>query len=105
MNTTVMQPTGREVSAEAFRDHLRSGRLCASQEQVLEAFSASEMTRNQAAERTGIPLSSICGRCRELLDLDYLTVISTTQDKPSRQILRLTEQGQTAASVIYQEGG
>ncbi|RUR34496.1 hypothetical protein [Vreelandella nanhaiensis] len=104
MNTAVMQPTGREVSAEAFHDYRRSGRLCASQQHVLEAFSAGPMTRNQAAERTGIPLSSICGRARELLDADLITVMGTTQDKPARQILQLTEKGQAAAYLIYQEG-
>lgn len=100
----VMQPTGNEVKSEAFRDHVRSGRLNASQHQVLEGFTAGPMTRNQAAERTGIPLSSICGRCRELLDADLLTVMGTTQDKPARQILQLTEKGTSAAYAIYQEG-
>ncbi|WP_237673803.1 MarR family winged helix-turn-helix transcriptional regulator [Vreelandella profundi] len=102
--TAVMQPTGREVSAEAFTDHRRSGRLCASQQQALEAFTTGPMTRNQAAERTGLPLSSICGRCRELLDADLITVMGITQDKPARQILQLTEKGQAAAYAVYQEG-
>lgn len=100
----VTQPTGNEVKSEAFSDHRRSGRLCASQQQVLEAFTTGPMTRNQAAERTGLPLSSICGRCRELLDADLLTVMGTTQDKPARQILQLTEKGTAAAYAIYQEG-
>lgn len=97
MNTAVMQPTGREVSAEAFRDHRKSGRLCASQSAVLEALTAGPMTRNQLAGRAGLPLSSVCGRCRELLDADLVTVMGTTQDKPARQLLQLTDKGQVAA--------
>ncbi|RUR43347.1 MarR family winged helix-turn-helix transcriptional regulator [Vreelandella populi] len=104
MNTAVMQPTGNEVSAEAFRGHRRSGRLCASQQQVLEAFTVGPMTRNDAADRTGLPLASICGRCRELLDADLIKVTGTTQDKPARQLLQLTEKGQVVAYSIYQEG-
>lgn len=100
----VMQPTGNEVKSEAFRDHARTGRLCASQHQVLEAFTVGPMTRNQAADRTGLPLSSICGRCRELLDADLITVMGTTQDKPARQKLALTEKGTAMAYAIYQEG-
>lgn len=103
--TAVMQPTGNEVSAEAFRAHRRSGRLSVSQQVVLEAFTAGPMTRNQAEERTGIRLSSICARCCELLNADLLTVSGTTQDKPARQILKLTEKGTAAAYAIYQEGG
>jgi len=102
--TAVMQPTGQEVSAEAFRNHRRSGRLCVSQQVVLEAFTAGPMTRNQVAGRTGLPLSSVCGRCRELLDADLVAVMGTSQDKPARQILQLTEKGQAAAYLIYEEG-
>ncbi|RUR51507.1 MarR family winged helix-turn-helix transcriptional regulator [Vreelandella populi] len=104
VSTAVMQPTGNEVSAEAFRGNRRSGRLCASQQQVLEAFTVGPMTRNDAADRTGLPLASICGRCRELLDADLIKVTGTTQDKPARQLLQLTEKGQVVAYSIYQEG-
>lgn len=97
MNTAVMQPTGREVSAEAFHDHRRSGRLCASQNAVLEALTVGPMTRNQLAGRVGLPLSSVCGRCRELLDADLITVMGTTQDKPARQLLQLTDKGRVVA--------
>lgn len=97
MNTAVMQPTGNEVSAEAIHDHRRSGRSSATQHQVLEALTATPMTRNQIAGRTGLPLSSVCGRCCELLDADLVAVMGTTQDKPARQILQLTDKGQAAA--------
>lgn len=103
--TAVMQPSGNEVKSEAFRDHVRSGRLNVTQHQVLEALTATPMTRNQIAGRTGLPLSSVCGRCRELLDADLVTVMGTTQDKPARQILQLTDKGTAAAYAIYQEGG
>lgn len=101
--TAVMQPTGNEVSAEAFRDHRRSGRVCASQEVVILALRASlisgveTMTRNELAEKTGLPLSSVCGRCRELLDCSVLTVDGTTKGKPARQLLRLTALGRFMA--------
>ena len=94
---TAFQPSGNEVKAEAFHDHRRSGRLCASQNAVLEALTAGPMTRNQIAGRAGIALSSACGRCRELLDADLITVSGTTQDKPARQLLQLTDKGRVVA--------
>lgn len=95
--TAVMQPTGREVSAEAFRDQRQSGRQCASRQRVLEALTVGPMTRNQIAGRAALPLSSVCGRCRELLDADLITVMGTTQDKPARQLLQLTDKGRVVA--------
>ncbi|SES12028.1 hypothetical protein SAMN04487958_107175 [Vreelandella subterranea] len=95
--TAVMQPTGREVSAEAFHDHRHSGKQSASRQRVLEALTAGPMTRNQLAGRTALPLSSVCGRCRELLDADLITVMGTTQDKPARQLLQLTDAGRVVA--------
>ncbi|MDP4557929.1 hypothetical protein Q9247_09560 [Halomonas meridiana] len=94
---TAFQPSGNEVKAEAFREHRRSGRLCASQNAVLEALTAGPMTRNQIAGRAGIALSSACGRCRELLDADLIAVMGTTQDKPARQLLQLTDKGRVVA--------
>lgn len=93
-----MQPTGREVSAAAFHDHRRSGQLCASRQAVLDVLAAGPMTRNQVAERAGIPLASACGRCRELLDVALVEVAGTTQDKPARQLLALTKEGRKAVS-------
>lgn len=103
MNTAVMQPTGNEVKAEAFHDHRRSGRACASQQVVILALRTSlingmeAMTRNELAETTGLPLSSVCGRCRELLDWGVLTVDGTTKSKPARQLLKLTPLGRFMA--------
>ncbi|UTD54946.1 MarR family winged helix-turn-helix transcriptional regulator [Halomonas sp. MS1] len=94
---SVFQPSGNEVKAAAFNDHRRSGRLCASQKAVLDTLAAGPMTRNQIAGRAGIALSSACGRCRELLDADLITVMGTTQDKPARQLLQLTDKGRVVA--------
>ncbi|WP_447896024.1 hypothetical protein [Vreelandella sp. GE22] len=93
----VMQPTGREVSAEAFRDHLKSGKVSEYQRRVLKALALRRMTRNQLADWLDRPLSSICGRCTELLNADLVTVIGTTRDKPARQLLALTDNGRVLA--------
>lgn len=94
---TAFQPSGNEVKAAAFHDHRRSGRLCASQKAVLDTLAAGPMTRNQIAGRAVIPLSSVCGRCRELLDLGNIEVAGMTADKPARQKLALTEKGRALA--------
>ncbi|MBZ5489165.1 DUF742 domain-containing protein [Halomonas aquamarina] len=93
MTSPVMQPTGREVSAEAFREIRKSGKANAYQRRILEELTAGPMTRNQLAARLQRPLSSICGRCTELLDADLVTVHGTTSDKPARQLLALTKAG------------
>ncbi|WP_027967301.1 hypothetical protein [Halomonas halocynthiae] len=90
---TAFQPSGNEVKHAAFKEHRRSGRLCASRQCVLDAFSAGPMARNEVADAAGVPLSSACGRCRELLDADLVQVTGTTQDKPARQRLALTDKG------------
>ncbi|MFM9270924.1 hypothetical protein ACJ7V3_11760 [Halomonas elongata] len=83
----MMQPTGREVSREGYDDVRRSGRQARQRQQVLEAFRlGGPCTRQRLSERTGLALSSICARCRELLDAGQLTVIGTA-GKPARQIL------------------
>ncbi|MGO3056956.1 MAG: hypothetical protein ACTID3_08500 [Halomonas sp.] len=113
MNTlsipAVMQPTGREVSAEAFSTHRRCGKLNASRSLVLSSLASGPRTRNQLAAITGLPLASICGRCRELLDLGLIDVKDTTTDKPARQILALSESGralvlQAVESLKAKEG-
>ncbi|CAH1044535.1 MarR family winged helix-turn-helix transcriptional regulator [Halomonas sp. TD01] len=95
---TAFQPSGSEVKRAAFSEHRRSGRLKSTQGVVIAALvSKGPMTRNQLAEATGLPLSSICGRCRELLDLDYVDVAGMSADSPSRQVLGLTESGKALA--------
>lgn len=91
---TAFQPSGNEVKHAAFSEHRRSGRLKATQGAVLAALSSKgPLTRNQLAEATGLPLSSICGRCRELLDMDYIDVAGMSADSPARQVLALTAKG------------
>ena len=95
---TAFQPSGNEVKQAAFSDHRRSGKLCASRSLVTASLvSKGPMTRNQLADATGLPLASICGRCRELLDMDYIAVAGMSADSPARQVLGLTESGRALA--------
>ncbi|MCP1312999.1 MULTISPECIES: hypothetical protein [unclassified Halomonas] len=95
---TAFQPSGTEVKHAAFTDHRRSGQLSQSRRRVINALAGGAKTRNQLAECTGLPLASICGRCRELLDLDYIDVAGMSADSPARQVLGLTEEGREAMS-------
>lgn len=92
---TAFQPSGNEVKHAAFSEHRRSGRMKASQGAIIAALVSGgiAMTRNELATATGLPLSSVCGRCRELLDLGNIEVAGMTADKPARQKLQLTEKG------------
>lgn len=45
------------------------------------------------AESAELPVSSVCGRCRELLDLGYIDVAGLSDDSPARQMLRVTAEG------------
>lgn len=107
---TAFQPSGNEVKAEAFQEHRRAGRVSASQMVVLKALlyrsivSRGEMTRNDIADATGLPLVSVCGRCKELLDADLITVAGTTQGKPARSLLALTCKGSDLAVIAIAEG-
>jgi hypothetical protein len=96
---TAFQPSGNEVKRAAFSDHRRSGRMKASQGAIVAALVSAgiAMTRNQLADATGLPLASVCGRCRELLDLGNIEVAGMTADKPARQKLQLTEKGRALA--------
>lgn len=98
---TAFQPSGNEVKQAAFSEHRRSGRLKATQGAVIVALaSKGPMTRNQLADATGLPVSSICGRCRELLDLDRIEVVGMSADSPARQVLGLTLSGYDAAAGV-----
>ncbi|WP_447556404.1 hypothetical protein [Vreelandella sp. EE22] len=90
---TAFQPTGNEVKQAAFSEHRRSGQLSFSRRRVVNALAAGAKTRNQLANDTGLPLASVCGRCRELLDLGYIDVAGMSADSPARQMLSLTEEG------------
>ncbi|SDF72237.1 hypothetical protein SAMN05216571_101386 [Onishia taeanensis] len=85
--TAVMQPTGREVSCEGYDDVSRSGRASRQQEAVLnDVATHGPSTRHAIAERVDLPVSTICGRCKELLDAGELEVVGTV-GKPARQVL------------------
>lgn len=90
---TAFQPSGNEVKQAAFSDHRRSGKLSVSRSLVLSSLAGGPRTRNELAVRTGLPLASICGRCRELLDLGYIDVAGLTADTPARQKLELSDSG------------
>lgn len=93
----VMQPTGNEVSAEAFHNHRRSGKVGDQQALVLKTLAVhSCSTRQDLSELTGKPLASICARCRELLDAGLIDVYGVTEGKPARQRLGLTVEGVAA---------
>lgn len=98
---TAFQPSGNEVKHAAVQEHRRSGRMKSSQGAVIAALASGgiAMTRNELATATGLPLSSICGRCRELLDLGNIEVAGMTADKPARQKLHLTEKGWLALAA------
>ncbi|MDR5887541.1 MarR family winged helix-turn-helix transcriptional regulator [Vreelandella janggokensis] len=91
---TAFQPSGNEVKQAAFNEHRRSGKLSSSRGVVITTLaSQGPMTRNQLATATALPLASICGRCRELLDLGYIDVAGMSADSPARQVLQLTGSG------------
>lgn len=95
---TAFQPSGNEVKHAAISEHRRSGRLKATQGAVMAALtSKGPMTRNQLSETTGLPVSSICGRCRELLDMDYIEVAGMSANSPARQVLGMTAGGKALA--------
>ena len=103
---TAFQPSGNEVKRAAFQEHRRSGRMKSSQGVIIVALALADgiaMTRNELAEVTKLPLSSVCGRCRELLDLGKIEVAGMTANKPVRQKLQLTEKGRELALLAAEE--
>lgn len=99
------QPSGNEVKASAFREQRSTGRISRSRTLVLvELAHRGASTRNQIADRASLPLSSVCGRCRELLDLGYIDVAGTTADRPARQMLELSAEGVDVVARMMSEG-
>lgn len=100
----VMQPTGREVSREGLDDVRRSGKGAVQQGRVLRCLYwqalGQGMTRNALAEMLEMPLSSVCGRCKELLDLDFIEPIGT-EGRPARQVLAITEKGMDHLQSVH----
>jgi len=63
-----------DTSRDALAEHRSSGKLGAQQQIVYAALTKSGQawTRAELAAKTGLPVASICGRVRELLDLQML---------------------------------
>lgn len=98
------QPSGEEVKATAFHEHRRSGQMCRSRTRVLLQLALhGPATRNQVSDNSGLPLSSVCGRCKELLDLGYLDVAGLSADSPARQVLALTTEGVDAMNAMFND--
>lgn len=100
------QPSGGEVKAAAFHEHRRSGGMTQSRWRVLREFArGGSGTRNEIAERAELPLSSVCGRCKELGDMGYLDVVGTVRVEggASRQRLELTAEGLDAMAQQMQD--
>jgi hypothetical protein len=99
--TALMQPTSNEVKREGLDDVRRSGRSAHQQQAILGAIRwHGPGTRQQLAEATGLALTSVCGRCHELLAVGRLEVVGT-QGKPARQVLDLT--AKAVAELAAQE--
>lgn len=98
------QPSGNAVKQAAFSQHRRSGKLSRSRTVVMTALlQAGAATRQQLAERVKLPVSSVCGRCKELLDMGYLDVAGLSADSPARQMLALTHEGVDALNAMADE--
>lgn len=68
------QRGSRDTSRDAFAEHRETGKLGKQQQQVFAVLTRTgqAFTRAELAARTGLPVSSICGRVRELLDLKVI---------------------------------
>lgn len=98
------QPSGNAVKQAAFSQHRRSGQMCRSRTRVLLQLALhGPATRNQIADAENLPLSSICGRCRELLDQGYIDVAGLSADSPARQVLALTTEGVDAMNAMFND--
>jgi len=94
--TALAQPTSNEIKREGLDDVRGSGRAGHQQSKILHTLywhaRGEGATRQALAEALEIPLSSICGRCTELLALQLIEPIGT-EGKPARQVLGITEKG------------
>ena len=66
----------RDSSRDAFHDHKAAGKL-GKQQQAIYSFltlnAHQDYTRGELAAAMGLPVASICGRCRELLDIKVIS--------------------------------
>ena len=97
MGTPIGTPTGREVSAAAYREARRSGAALSRRMQVLSHLCAAggPLTRQEISEQSGIAINVVCGRVNELLGLGYaeLAGMQERQEGPSRQLVQPTNEG------------
>lgn len=96
------QPSGNEVKAAAFHEKRRSGSMAYSRAAVFIWLAEhAPATRNDVADALGMPLSSVCGRCRELYDMGYIEPVGTVRVEGghARQQMDLTAEG---AAVLAQ---
>ncbi len=64
-----------ETSRTAYREHAMSGELGRQQREIYRALCERPgLTRNEISLFTGIRLTSVCGRVRELLDIAAIEV-------------------------------
>lgn len=97
MATPIATPTGREVSAAAYRETRRTGAALSRRMQVLSHLCAAgqPLTRQEIAEQTGMPINVVCGRVNELLGLEYAEIAGVQERErgPSRQLVAATDEG------------
>lgn len=97
MSTAIGTPSGREVSAAAYRDHRRSGAALSRRMQVLSHLCAAgtALTRQEISDQTGMPINAVCGRVNELLGMGHLELagMQERQEGPSRQLVQATNEG------------
>lgn len=67
--------TAAQTQIDAY-DALTPVRIGASQQRVLSLFAGTSitLTRQEIADRANLPLASVCGRVRELLNAEVLVV-------------------------------
>ncbi len=104
---TLAQPTSNEIKREALADVRRSGRGAVQQGLILAFLynraalhDGAGATRHDIAESLELALSSVCGRCTELLDLELVEPRGTV-GKPARQLLTLTDQGMAHLLALW----
>ncbi len=94
--TALAQPTSNEIKREGLDHARRSGRTAVQQQRILRHLywlaKGQGSTRQDMADAMGLALSSVCGRCSELADLELIAPIGTV-GKPARQVLGITEKG------------
>ncbi|MDI5890630.1 hypothetical protein [Halomonas rhizosphaerae] len=94
--TALAQPTSNEIKREGLDHARRSGRTAHQQIRILRTLYWQTIgegaTRQDLAEALELALSSVCGRCAELADLELIAPIGTV-GKPARQVLGITDKG------------